>query len=384
MKNPVNIAKKSYNEILKINELSHSLNIIEKELLQIKNQAQSFQQIIDSINTLKAQQDQIAQEFKRIEKINELYFYSTFKKSSESSAETKKRFFQSIPQASGNLLLIQQGNSKLLKVFNDICSKNQIPYWASDGTLLGAVRHQGSIPWDDDVDVCMMRNDIHTLEQILSKTDYRITIIYDAVNVSKQLRFRTKNPKNPCFVDIFIYDYASENNKNTWHDWIEKRNTILNYVHSADTPLLSKWRELVIVDHYEHTKLSHYLDDFYEKTYGDISGEIHTGGPGNIITAAQAKKNPEKFKYIIDGLDNLSPISKPNSPRIYEKSLIFPTKTLTYDGIKIQVPNKYHEYLENMYGDYLELPNDLVSHFHHIDHNSIDTQAIKDFIKSEK
>ena len=79
MRNPVNIAKKGYNEILKIDELSRSLNNVEKELLQIKNQAQTLQQIIDSINALKAQQDQIAQEFKKIEKFNELYFYSIFK-----------------------------------------------------------------------------------------------------------------------------------------------------------------------------------------------------------------------------------------------------------------------------------------------------------------
>ena len=73
----------------------------------------------------------------------------------------------------------------------------------------------------------------------------------------------------------------------------------------------------------------------------------------------------------------------PNSPRIYTKDVIFPTKTLVYDGIKIQVPNKYHEYLENMYGDYLELPHDIVSHFQHIDRNTIDTQVIKNFIKTK-
>ena len=383
MKNPVNIAKKGYNEILKIDELSRSLNNVEKELLQIKNQAQTLQQIIDSINALKVQQDQIAQEFKKIEKFNELYFYSIFKKPSESSIEAKKRFFQSLPQASGNLLLIQQGNSKLLKIFSEICSKNQIPYWASDGTLIGAVRHQGPIPWDDDIDVCMMRDDIHELDKVLSKTDYMINIVYDAINASKQLRFKTKDPQNPCFIDIFIYDYASDNNEHTWQDWIEKRNAILQHIRTTNDPLLSKWRDLILVNHRDHTELSRYLDDFYEKTYGDISGEVHTGGPGNVITATQAKKNPQKFQYIIDGLDTLSPISMPNSPRIYTKDTIFPTKTLVYDGIKIQVPNKYHEYLENMYDDYLELPHDIVSHFQHIDRNAIDTQVIKNFIKTK-
>ena len=54
---------------------------------------------------------------------------------------------------------------EVLEVFAEICDKHNIPYFAAYGTLLGAVRHQGFIPWDDDMDICMFREDYeHFLE----------------------------------------------------------------------------------------------------------------------------------------------------------------------------------------------------------------------------
>ena len=57
----------------------------------------------------------------------------------------------------------------MLAYFDDLCRRHGIKYWLSSGTLIGAVRHGGFIPWDDDVDVEMLRDDYERLITVFKK-----------------------------------------------------------------------------------------------------------------------------------------------------------------------------------------------------------------------
>ena len=70
----------------------------------------------------------------------------------------------------GSLLRRQQLRMlEILVEIDKICQHHQIPYWLSSGTLIGAVRHNGFIPWDDDLDIEMMRSDYLRLMDILPR-----------------------------------------------------------------------------------------------------------------------------------------------------------------------------------------------------------------------
>ena len=105
----------------------------------------------------------------------------------------------------GNTMDLKMTQEKLLSLmiaFDGVCRKYAIHYTLHGGTLLGAVREKGFIPWDDDMDIAMTRGEYEKLESALSgDPDYSIV-----GNIKKQFR---KNGENDYWVDIFICDHIS-------------------------------------------------------------------------------------------------------------------------------------------------------------------------------
>ena len=62
---------------------------------------------------------------------------------------------------------IHKCTQEILDVFVKVCEENNLRYYLIYGTLLGAVRHKGPIPWDDDLDVCMPREDFEKFKRIM-------------------------------------------------------------------------------------------------------------------------------------------------------------------------------------------------------------------------
>ena len=110
-----------------------------------------------------------------------IFAWENYRHKGESLSAAKQRFFMSLPPATGSTRLLQEGCAQLMTEFDQLCRDNNLPYWLDFGSLLGAVRHHGFIPWDDDTDLGMMREDIDRLQGIVQHDSrYRLSLVYDA------------------------------------------------------------------------------------------------------------------------------------------------------------------------------------------------------------
>lgn len=137
----------------------------------------------------------------------------------ETFFETEKRSGYEITYETKRMWACQLN---LLSEFQKVCNRHGLHFWLDSGTLLGAVRHKGYIPWDDDIDVAMFRNDYDRLVSI-AKKEFKKPFIFQTAYTEKdfvrghaQLRdSRTsaiipveiyKEFNQGVFIDIFVLD----------------------------------------------------------------------------------------------------------------------------------------------------------------------------------
>ena len=134
---------------------------------------------------------------------------------------------------------IQLNLLEILVEFDRVCRKNGIRYWLDSGTLLGAMRHGGFIPWDDDLDICILRKDYRKLIRILDKdleypfklNELRKSNGRDAVNhvpisrvINQSFLVSRKKDKdgNPIYEPIWIDIFPLENGSLRMKRFVEK------------------------------------------------------------------------------------------------------------------------------------------------------------------
>ena len=118
----------------------------------------------------------------------------------------------------GDLHQIQRTGLEILDAFVAICSQHHLRYYLNAGTLLGAVRHQGFIPWDDDIDVCMPRSDY---ESFLKHAEKELPSHLRPVWFRNQ--DRNEHPQYHCQIvdlNVPVIQHIAEEPRKTWA-WID-------------------------------------------------------------------------------------------------------------------------------------------------------------------
>ena len=221
----------------------------------------------------------------------------------------------------------------ILREVHRICEEHGLRYWLDSGTLLGAVRHKGFIPWDDDLDICMPIEDYNEFIRIApkelppnlhlqtKKTEPGFDKYYAKVRSSagivlekRELRRLLQNRRikysTGIYIDIFPCITVGKEEKS---------------IHEKVLTITDKIRKVFDV--------SFFIDRLF--TLADTY--MHKGWEHKDLLVVRSCRFPE-VEFMVP-LESLFPL------RLYE-----------FEGCEFWGPNDYDTYLKNLYGDYMKLP----------------------------
>lgn len=252
-----------------------------------------------------------------------------------------------VPQAQGLLRDIQLANLALLKELAYVCEKNNFKYILDAGTLLGAVRHSRFIPWDDDIDILMFREDYEKIVSAFKNTT-RDSDIYAEYHRDKdtnsQYFIKIKHKKCPFLgVDIF--------------------------------PLDSYGKHLSLK---EQLKATNKICKILKHLKKEIDPNISNKETKTILTKTMKEKillsstnESGDFVYGVDFAHKLK-------NWFLDRDIVLPLRKIQFEDSKYTTVNKPKEFLKNIYGDYMKYPNKMkILHYSYKNLTSEQLETIK-------
>lgn len=180
-------------------------------------------------NRVMEKMKKLENDLRELDKKNEFLFWMSQMQPGETMQETKQRVFLSVPKATGRLRSIQLAENYILQRVKSICDENGMDIFLVGGTLLGAVRHKGFIPWDNDVDVGMMKADYLKLRELLKNDDVlRVEYCYNyevGLKISK-VKFRDNDV---FWIDILVFDWIDVEPENLNKVWANTQKANLDH-----------------------------------------------------------------------------------------------------------------------------------------------------------
>lgn len=244
----------------------------------------------------------------------------------------------------------------LLAKFIDVCNKHELNYFVDGGTLLGAVRHKGFIPWDDDVDVIMPREDYDKLFEIAAQ-EFQYPYFFQNT-LTENGFFRThaqlrnssttgfiaidskKDINRGIFLDIFPLDGIPDSRVKQWllKERIKNEKKILAYEYDInyDTlPPKGKLNYKLVHAFFKVVPFKKYFDHFNHKTLAKYS-KRKTRLVGDL--SLKWRENVHWKAEWFDGYVNL-----------------------TFENLQVRAPLFYKEVLARQYGNFMNLPKDVTA-----------------------
>ncbi len=254
---------------------------------------------------------------------------------------------------------MQQVELGVLRVLAGICEEQHFDYFLMYGTLLGAVRHKGFIPWDDDLDIMMKRPDYDRLLQYLIAHEEELLPykLFSPIN-NPQYPFMIArfcdtryqyvgNNEKDCGMGIFVDIYPMDGAGKTWKE-VQRKG---NYYRFLSSMCFLASRERFFVSHVEYSS---------RKSFGKTLVKFPLYLIAKLFGVKFFFKRLDhlKEKHRYEDCAYVGPTTWQSDYKrdVMKKEYVDETVFIEFEGEQFRAPKYYKEILKQKYGNYMELP----------------------------